>query len=260
MTNTNKTGRGICARPYLEVRHRMADDGGNHLAGLERDDSSNWMAAAARTGTGAGRGRWRGGRHLSFGCRPLDCHRSVATVRWRNCHHSSVYGQSASRKMVNKWMPNWFFWFSKRIENLLHDKKKTFFTGNLLFPARDSSRCSFKFKWVRTCLLSSQKKTVGSSLTSAKQNNYFPPNQPKRTFSFPHSKEMRQSATLEEEVVGMMMNEPSVWMAGTELHSWPYFYSFSKSCTREMREKKKGTNLFFFFSLKNVKHTNHQPK
>jgi hypothetical protein len=49
-------------------------------------------------------------------------------------------------------------------------------------------------------------------------------------------------------------------MAGTELHSWPYFYSFFKSCTRELREKKKGTNLFFFFSfLFSEKCKAHQP-
>jgi hypothetical protein len=37
------------------------------------------------------------------------------------------------------------------------------------------------------------------------------PLQPKRTFSFLSPlKEMHQSATLGEEVVGMMMNEPSV--------------------------------------------------
>lgn len=128
----------ICARPYLEVRHRMANDDGNHLAGLERDDSSNWMTAVARTGTGAGRGRWRGGRHLSFGCRPLDCHRSVATVRWRNCHHSSVYGQSASRKMVNKWMPNSIY--SQKESKSSSWQKETILYWEFWFPARDSSR------------------------------------------------------------------------------------------------------------------------
>jgi hypothetical protein len=100
----------------------------------------------------------------------------VAMVRWRNCHHSSVYGQSASRKMVNKWMPNSIY-SQKESRIFFLTKRNHFFYWAFWFPARDSSRCSFKFKWVRTCLLSSQKKTVGSSLTSAKQNNYFPPNQ-----------------------------------------------------------------------------------
>jgi hypothetical protein len=57
----------------------------------------------------------------------------VATVRWRNCHHSSVYGQSVSRKMVNKWMPNSIY-SQKESKIFFLTKRNHFFflLGNLI--------------------------------------------------------------------------------------------------------------------------------
>jgi hypothetical protein len=95
----------------MKLRLQLYEDEGNHLPGLL--ELLSWtIAMAAQTGTDAGRDKWRGVRHLSFRCRPLERHRptmrSMVTVQWKNCHRSSVYGQS-ERKIVNKWINVWKF-------------------------------------------------------------------------------------------------------------------------------------------------------